>query len=383
MGGYGARKEVNTGIHDPLLAKVLLIRTEQEQAAIVTYDLVGFRSERVARSLKEQHGFDHVLQIVSHTHSGPIPKDRNNPTADPWGREVEDKVIQLVGQAKNSFVPAQLAVTETSVILGHNRRQINPDGTVTMFWRNEERTPTAPIDPAVGILRFTDPAGEVLAVLVNYACHPVVLGPDNLQYSADYPGYMYRYIEEKLGDPTVCFFMPGAAGDINPFNDKQPVDQNGFGIARQAGEELAVAVLQALEKLPKTGTDPDLRIEQELFRFRNRFEPDKQIPVQTTYLYLGLDTAILMIPGEVFIDHQLNLKDRSPLPHTFLFGYTFSGEGEIAGYVPTIQAAAEGGYGASYRTRVEVGAGERMVDRAVIWIHQQLDQLRGLPGAGN
>jgi hypothetical protein len=36
-------------------------------------------------------------------------------------------------------------------------------------------------------------------VLVNYACHPAVLGRDNLEYSADYVGVMARTVEEAVG----------------------------------------------------------------------------------------------------------------------------------------------------------------------------------------
>jgi len=91
------------------------------------------------------------------------------------------------------------------------------------------------------------------------------------------------------------------------------------------------------------------------------------------------DIGFVTIPGEVFVTHQLDLRSRSPLLHTFLFGYAYSGEGQVAGYIPTIQAAVEGGYGASYRTRIEVGAGERIIDRAVVWLNEQLGNLRDRP----
>src|SRR5664279_1647665 len=68
MGGYGARTGVSRGIHDPLLAKVLLIRSKGRQFAIVTYDLVLIASARVARDARETLGISPVLQISSHTH---------------------------------------------------------------------------------------------------------------------------------------------------------------------------------------------------------------------------------------------------------------------------------------------------------------------------
>src|SRR5690242_19963578 len=73
MGGYGARKAVSVGVHDPLLAKVLLIKSGGRQIGIVTYDLVAIADTRVAREARESLGVSPLLQIASHTHSGPVP----------------------------------------------------------------------------------------------------------------------------------------------------------------------------------------------------------------------------------------------------------------------------------------------------------------------
>ena len=42
-----------------------------------------------------------------------------------------------------------------------------------------------------------------------------------------------------------------------------------------------------------------------------------------------------------------------------MFGYSYSAGGVWAGYIPTILASVEGGYGANYNTTVEVGTGGR------------------------
>jgi hypothetical protein len=379
MGGYGARKGVSQGIHDPLLAKILLIKAGDRQLGIITYDILAFLSERVAREAKEKLGIPVVLQIASHTHSGPVPRSMANFKDDPFIREVEGRVLEALKTAQSHYVPARVGVTETTVQIGHNRRKINSDGSVTMFWRNEGRVPTSPVDPRVGIIRFSDAANKTLALMVNYACHSVVLGPDNLQYSADWPGFMYRHIESKLGDSAVCYFIPGASGDINPYDDKQPVNQDGFGVAQRTGETVGNAVLEAVRTMPPGSSDLELQVAQELSQFKDRFDAQKTVPVQVTRVMLGKDTAIIGVPGEVFVSHQIDLKARSPLPHTFLAGYAFGGEGGFAGYVPTIEAAMQGGYGAGYATRIEVGAGEWIVDRSIIWIYERLGKLRDVP----
>lgn len=388
MAGYSARKGVSKGVHDPLLAKVLLLKSGNEQLALITYDLIAFPSERVARVAREELGISHVLHVASHTHSGPSPKSRDTIFDDPYFEEVEQKVLALLKDVQSSFVPARIAVTETSILLAHNRRKINADGTVSMFWRNAEKIPTSPVDPTVGIVRFTSEAGEPLAILVHFACHPVVLGPDNLDYSADYVGFMYRFVEKQLGGAAVCFYLPGASGDINPFFDKQPVNENGFGVAQDMGEKLGEAVVNALNRLPATArVEPKFRITERLYDFKHRFAvdggvSDTAMSVQVTHILLGDEIGIVAIPGEVFVSHQIDLRTRSPLRHTFLVGYAHSGKGQFAGYVPTIEAAMEGGYGADYATHIEVGAGEHMIDQAIIWIQYQLGRLKDVPDMG-
>jgi hypothetical protein len=123
----------------------------------------------------------------------------------------------------------------------------------------------------------------------------------------------------------------------------------------------------------------DLQVSQELYDFRDRFKPDGRVPTQATRILFSKDAGMLAIPAEPFVRHQINLRDQSPLKYTFLFGYAFGGEGKFTGYIPTIRAAMEGGYGANYATRVEVGAGERLVDDAVIWFYKRLDKLRDVP----
>src|SRR5437762_3386288 len=76
------------------------------------------------------------------------------------------------------------------------------------------RTPDGkPVDDEVGILRIDDDRGQTRAVLMNYACHPTVLGPDNLLASADFPGAAIDRIEAARG--AFALFVNGAEGDVS------------------------------------------------------------------------------------------------------------------------------------------------------------------------
>src|SRR5262249_7597035 len=153
----------------------------------------------------------------------------------------EDNILRAIEEASKKMFPARIAAGFGEIYLGHNRRKVGPDAKVTMFWRNAEKLPTSPIDPGVGVIRVDEvsvPSEKTRAILVNYACHAVVLGPDNRAISADYPGYLARRVERELPG-ALCLFTQGGAGDINPYLDKQPLDQNGFGEAETMGNALA------------------------------------------------------------------------------------------------------------------------------------------------
>jgi hypothetical protein len=85
--------------------------------------------------------------------------------------------------------------------------------------------------------------------------------------------------------------------------------------------------------------------------------------------------AIGFFPGEFFVEHGLRWKRESRAKDTIFAGYT---NGAL-GYFPTIRAAAEGGYGAIEATIVEVGAGERLVSRALIDLYTLLGKLPAVP----
>ena len=381
MGGYSDRQGPSTGVHDPLYATVLVLKSQGMTVAILSCDLRSFPSERIVTLARERKLADHILIAVTHNHSGPLTwEDKSWPRPErSWFADTEDRILQALETATKQMFPARIAAGFGEIYFGHNRRQVNPDGKVTMLWRNAERKPTAPIDPTVGVIRVDDASGKPRALIVNYACHAVVLGPDNRLISADYPGYLARRIEREL-DGALCLFTQGGAGDINPYLDKQPVAQNGFGEAEKMGNALADAALTVARKLkPPANDNARLQAAAEVLSFRDRWDSQKTIRAGLTTLLINDQIAIATLPGEPFVDLQIALRDKSEIAHTFLFGYTYSAGGEWIGYLPTIRAASEGGYGAGYNTRIEVGAGEALIDRHLINLFTLSGKLQTSP----
>jgi hypothetical protein len=377
MGGYAARSGPSTGIHDPLYATALLLKTDELTVAIISCDLLSFPSERVVSLARDRRLADHVLIAATHTHSGPLTwEDKSWPRADrSWFTETEDKILRAIEAASQEMFPARLSAGFGDIYLAHNRRKVGADGKVTMLWRNAERAATSPIDPSLGVIRVDDQSGKPRAVVVNYACHAVVLGPDNRSISAEYPGYLARRLERELPG-ALCLFVQGGAGDINPYLDEQPVAENGFGEAEKMGNALAAFTIELSRKLkPRDIVNPQLLAVAEVVSFRDRWSAGKSIRAGLTTVLINGQIAIVTMPGEPFVDLQIALRDKSEVPNTFLFGYTFSGGGEWIGYVPTIRAASEGGYGAGYSTNIDVGAGEAIIDRAVVNLFRMAGRL--------
>ena len=371
MGGYSERKHGATAIHDPLYATVLLIESSGASLALVTCDLRSFVSTRVGESAKERFGVKNTILAVSHTHSGPLTWELRSP----WYGDAEDKMIDAIGKAKAGMFAATLETSTGQIYLGFNRRKI-VDGRGVMWWRNAERLPSHPVDPTVNVLQVKDAEGKVRAVLVNYACHPSVLGPDNYEYSADYPGAMKRFIESEIPG-AMALFVQGGAGDINPYRDKEPVSGAGFQAIEEMGQALGRSAVSLLAKgHPVAGV---LATASEVLEVKNRWKANETVPVGWTAGAFGNSLCFAAFPGELFVEHQLAFREKAECATTMLFGYSYSAGGAWAGYLPTILASVQGGYGADYNTTVEVGTGERLVDRAVVRLFELRGLLKSLP----
>ncbi len=407
--GYSNRSGPAMGTLDSLYARALILDDGRNAVAIVTLDLGRTFGQAqmnyVRQRVRREHRVNDVMFIASHTHSGPsIDEDYENGAVPEWERRALDRIEQAIGEARSRMVEARIGVGFGQVIIGHNRRLVQSDGSVKMLWRNSTAQQTGMVDPAVGVIRIDDRQGAPIAILVNYACHPVVFGPDNLRYSADYPGAMARLVEKSFDGKPICFFLQGAPGDINPMMDKTPITENADEEMIRVGEQLGREVARVSRAIKTEATaSPEISYLSEEVPFKNRWriEALKQIILEAygpsygpkiisryqrymkdpilapvTTLVINRLIALVGLPGEPFVGLQLSLKQRSPLPATFMSGYT---NGYIA-YFPTIRDAVVGGYGANtVTTRVEIGAGERMVDRGLIHIYRILGMLKDKP----
>ena len=414
MYGYFDRTQLSTGTLDPLYARILVLEVDGKRLALVTLDLGRtFGPASLARlrdQLTQASGISFLLITASHTHAGPNILDEYPPNHVPaWETAALARIAQAVEEARQHEVEAQLGTGYGQVYIGYNRRRVNPDGTVTMFWQNPDKVPTSPLDPTLAVLRIDTTAGKPLAILVNYACHPVVFGPDNLDYSADYVGVMAKTVEQAVGSTTggspLCLFLQGADGDINPYYATTPrakdAVQKRDWTGAQIGQEAArvakdirtnPAAEPSLQFVEDTMTFP-VRWNAQKFRegmlatygpriyedhadLLNKESPRRELSLPVTTVLINQKIALMGMPGEPFVDFQINWRARCPLRDAFFVGYANG----YLDYFPTIRAAAEGGYGAADSdTYIAVGAGERMVNQALVRVYEMLGRLIDAP----
>ncbi len=103
-------------------------------------------------------------------------------------------------------------------------------------------------------------------------------------------------------------------------------------------------------------------------------KPLQDLPVST--VLINKRTAMLGVPGEAFVEFQMNWRDRCPAQDCFFLGYANG----FFSYFPTIRAATEGGHGVNnVWSRIEPAAGDSMVDHGVIKVYEMLGRLTDAP----
>ncbi len=377
--GFADRTAPSTGIIDPLHARVLVLETSEERLAIVTLDVCRVFGPWWLAALREQaknsSGISHILVVATHTHSAPIIADDEN-TSSGWERETLDKVSKAILTAHQQAVDAQLGIGYGSVDVGYNRRRMRPNGKVEMIWEDPERKPMGPIDARVAVLRIDDKQGHPIAILINHALHPVIFGVNGLSYSADFIGPLTATVESSYGAATVCLYIQGACGDINPYHADVPPDQDPVGKRDWTAGVIAKEVLRVAKEIHASAPElPLLQVSEDTLLFHGRWtaaaKTDFHLPVAA--ILIDKQIALISMPGEPFVAFQTRWRDACPVADCLFAGYANG----YYGYFPTIRAAAEGGYGANDdATWIEPGAAERMLDDATIRVYQLLNSLR-------
>jgi len=264
-------------VNDPCFAKALVLRSDQATLVLITIDVVaigeigrignGFLAD-VRGQLEKKLAVPPSSVVITASHCHGLVR-----------ADTAQLVVQAVEEAASNLVPVKAgAGTEHEDRISENRRLKMKDGSeVDMrraysMPRDEDVASVGPIDPQIGFLRLDREDGRPLAVLYNFACHPI-MNPPIKGSSADYPGFASKVIEESLGDGAIAFFVQGCAGDINPVRYKEvsrPPD------AEPLGTMLGLSVMHGVRKTA-TKADGILKISHEVITLPRGADLERRI----------------------------------------------------------------------------------------------------------
>lgn len=355
LGGYGGlRDRIATGTLDPPQARALLLASRELRVALIAVDIVivtpAIRDQVVERI--RALAVDTLLIAATHTHSGPggympgwlaarVTAGRYDPSMP--GRIAEAAAL-AVERAARDLRPARVGWAEGHLDLARNRHSGNETD-----------------ETALPVLRVDRSDGEPVVALYSYGCHPVVLSPRNLEYSADYVGAARALLDERVG---TAIFLPGPLGDQNPesgLGELWPDDREEMRAQlREVGERVATAVRDTYARIETEGRVPlqtyetwvetppvKLRRWSALWWFRpfTKHSVVSFLSQQTVFQTIRLGDALLIgFPAE--INSALGGATREAVPAGFV-PIPIAHANDWLGYGVSSEAYRRGGYEAS------------------------------------
>lgn len=385
MWGYAARHALPaTSTRDPLFAKVLVIEAGGRRLALVGLDLgrapTFAMMELIEKEAKAKAGVDYVLAVGSHTHHGPVIELLDEPgmgkgkydDAVAYARQLPITLVDAIVDASEHLVDARMGIAVQETTLNRNRHA---------------RQDPKPRDPRLSVMRFDTLFGVPIAIMVNLAAHPTIENIFSFHWTSEWPGHMQQHVEKELG--AHCFFMQGALGDMSPNTTSERRGIDGFG---KAVGDAVIEMVKSMET--RVPTTPSIKGVSDIISGKSRLDlqdrliagtlkqaffpelmamlvevPDNVVTLRVDTVLLNGEIALVGASGELFSDLSNRIKDRSAAPHTVVFGCC---NGHTM-YVPTLEAVAQGGYGADPLVSwLPEGTGEQVVEKALANIENLL-----------
>lgn len=244
LAGYGSRHgKPAQGVHDDLYVKAVALRVGHRLGVMVGMDALIVPAEVTDLAMEQlQHEIglsrDQLYLSATHTHSslggwgeGKVAEafaGGFQPGVRIW---FANQIVAAVHEALADLKPAEI---------GEGRLPA-PE-----FVRNRVAGDSGSVDPEFSYILLKQSAGKT-AVLGSYAAHATVLSSDLLEFSADYPGYWQRAVEQATGGLAV--FLAGGVGSHAPLPP-----EHGFAGAERMGQALAQKVLAQLQQLALTNS---------------------------------------------------------------------------------------------------------------------------------
>jgi len=368
MAGYASRDRGSETIDDELYCKALVLFDGETKIAIVTNDLIGVDSAFVSQTrelIEKATGIcrDNIMICASHTHFGPeIRKEKDAIAKEPdkkfnisYNNILQKKMETAVQMANQNLKDARIGFGKGYTDrLSFNRHTIRPDGKAITTYRlpaTEENLTFGPIDPEVGVIRIDDMNSEPIAIIINFACHPVCRTDRMYAISADYPGYAMKIVEKELGGN--CMFTLGCAGNI------VPIQREGDS-KKKIGLSLGAEVIKVSQWLNFTDSISLKSMQKGLQLPLKNLKDDKNtLEVEIQALKIG-NLCFVGLPGEIFVEIGRSIKEKSGKENL----YPISLANGSPGYIPIALAYDQGGYESNSSPFVK-GSGELLIEAAL------------------
>jgi hypothetical protein len=240
LAGFGKNRKA-TKVHDPLMARAVVLAEGKKKIALVSVDVVGLFNDVAERVRKQAAGFDYILVSSTHNHEGPDTMGLWGPNLFTSGIDA-DYMKQLEAGIVAAITQADKGMREATASIGSaNDPDLLHDG----------REPYVKHDELVA-LRFEDAKKKPIGVVVQWNCHPETLSSKNTEISADYVGYTVNHLQKKYGCPVV--YVTGTVGGLMtslhvPVKDEkdQPLADGTFEKTERYGVLVAKLAEKALD----------------------------------------------------------------------------------------------------------------------------------------
>jgi hypothetical protein len=347
------------GVNDPPYVRSMVITQGTEFIAIAVIDacVIGNRIiKEIQEKVSEKTEIPrlNVYIAATHSHASLDLLGAYGGVSDEYRAFVIDKIVKSIVDADSMKVPAKLFVSaveyKPSRVTGMKGEVFEYRGKPVNWvcnrrgWPDVDRQYSEPdADNTINIIEARDYSTDrTIGVMVNYGSHPVIVSPDTYNFTRDYCGYLIDYIQRKVGAPSI--YIQGTMGDVNPIegNHIGLNADNSYFFAKQFGEDVAKQALAGMsdQKMISPGMHvSQARVESFsidnplmllLFTLLSRsLEMDVEGSVlkglkadtQVTYIKLGEELQISMLPGEALTHMGLGIREGEhfvngqPVPH--------------------------------------------------------------------
>jgi neutral ceramidase len=380
LAGYGARKgKPSAGIHDPLHAKILLMRDGKTVIGLITCDLRSVTPQLKRQILDKASDVgltaDTLMMCASHTHDGPsiYPEkfwQLQFGQCDPAViDEMSTAIATGVHKAASNYAEARVGFGSKALeSFSRNRRwHYDKDARIAAGEK-------AALNQILSVIRIDNLEGKCRALFVNFATHPTILDADNMLVSAEWPGVLQKSLEQSFPG-AVALYSNGAEGDQSPDGAKgtnafDRVQNYGNRVAEQArtlAQEIetkagqSIGIIRVMPDLPPISFSPGAQKGP-----YKSYEPaaKEALPKKAEIQILRIGgTALAGLPGEPICEVGLETQ-KQVSSAGFTNVITIGLANDYVGYIVNEKEYPHGGYEVDQRSYYGPGLGTFLASNA-------------------